>query len=139
MDAKQRHDRGRVPGSSGPAVTQVDAAAYRIPTDAPEADGTLAWDATTMVLATVRAGGAEGIGWSYAATAARQVITDVLAGTVTGRSAPNLHAHAGVAVPNLRHVEYFHDHQRIERMLFDGALDPDGGILARTRTGPGSA
>ena len=29
--------------------------------------------------------------------------------------------------------------QRIERMLFDGALDPDGGILARTRTGPGSA
>jgi L-alanine-DL-glutamate epimerase-like enolase superfamily enzyme len=87
MDAKQLHDRGRVPGSSGPAVTQVDAAAYRIPTDAPEADGTLAWDATTMVLATVRAGGAEGIGWSYAAAAARQVITDVLAGTVTGRSA----------------------------------------------------
>jgi hypothetical protein len=33
-------------------------------------------------------------------------------------------------VPNLRHVEYFHDHQRIERMLFDGALDPEGGILA---------
>jgi len=35
-------------------------------------------------------------------------------------------------VPNLRHVEYFHDHQRIERMLFDGALDPDGGILTPT-------
>ena len=43
--------------------------------------------------------------------------------------APNLHAHAGVAVPNLRHVEYFHDHQRIERMLFDGALNPECGIL----------
>jgi L-alanine-DL-glutamate epimerase-like enolase superfamily enzyme len=41
-----------------------------------------------------------------------------------------LHAHVGVAVPNLRHVEYFHDHQRIERMLFDGALDPGGGTLA---------
>jgi len=37
--------------------------------------------------------------------------------------------HAGVAVPNLRHVEYFHGHQRIERMLFDGALSPDCGIL----------
>jgi hypothetical protein len=33
----------------------------------------------------------------------------------------------GLAVPNLRHVEYFHDHQRIEQMLFDGALDPAGG------------
>jgi L-alanine-DL-glutamate epimerase-like enolase superfamily enzyme len=48
---------------------------------------------------------------------------------VSAHCAPNLHAHVGVAVPNLRHVEYFHDHQRIERMLFDGALDPEGGIL----------
>jgi len=53
--------------AAGPAVTEVAAAAYVIPTDAPEADGTLAWDATTMVLATARAGGAKGIGWSYAA------------------------------------------------------------------------
>src|SRR6266480_1706989 len=73
--------------ADGPAVTQVAAAAYVIPTDAPEADGTLTWDATTMVLATARAGGAEGIGWSYAAAAARNVITDVLAGAVVGRSA----------------------------------------------------
>jgi L-alanine-DL-glutamate epimerase-like enolase superfamily enzyme len=43
--------------------------------------------------------------------------------------APNLHARVAVAVPNLRHVEYFHDHQRIERMLFDGALDPAGGVM----------
>src|SRR6201987_1936502 len=70
-----------------PTVTHVTAAAYVIPTDAPEADGTLTWDATTMVLATARAGGAEGIGWSYAAAAAAHVITDVLAGAVTGRSA----------------------------------------------------
>ena len=61
--------------ADGPAVTQIAAAAYLIPTDAPEADGTLTWDATTMVLATARAGGAEGIGWSYAAAAARNVIT----------------------------------------------------------------
>ena len=73
--------------TSGPAVTEVAAAAYVIPTDAPEADGTLAWDTTTMVLATARAGEVAGIGWSYAAVAARQVITDVLAGAVTGRSA----------------------------------------------------
>jgi hypothetical protein len=42
-----------------------------------------------------------------------------------------------VAVPNLRHVEYVHDHQRIERMLFDGALHPDGGILAPYPDRPG--
>jgi hypothetical protein len=28
------------------------------------------------------------------------------------------------AVPNLRHLEYFHDHVRIERMCFDGVPDP---------------
>jgi L-alanine-DL-glutamate epimerase-like enolase superfamily enzyme len=56
---------------------------------------------------------------------------------VSAHCAPNLHAHAGVAVPGLRHVEYFHDHQRIERMLFDGALDPDGGILTPAPDRPG--
>ncbi len=48
---------------------------------------------------------------------------------VSGHCAPNLHAHVGAAVPNLRHVEYFHDHQRIERLFFEGALDPEGGSL----------
>jgi L-alanine-DL-glutamate epimerase-like enolase superfamily enzyme len=56
---------------------------------------------------------------------------------VSGHCAPNLHARAGVAVPNLRHVEYFHDHQRIERLLFDGALDPDGGTLTPDPDQPG--
>jgi L-alanine-DL-glutamate epimerase-like enolase superfamily enzyme len=71
----------------GPAVEEVTASAYVIPTDAPEADGTLSWDATTMVLATARAGPVTGIGWTYAAAAARNAITDVLAGVVTGRGA----------------------------------------------------
>jgi L-alanine-DL-glutamate epimerase-like enolase superfamily enzyme len=48
---------------------------------------------------------------------------------VSGHCAPNLHARAAAGVANLRHVEYFHDHQRIEQMLFDGALDPQGGRL----------
>jgi hypothetical protein len=48
---------------------------------------------------------------------------------VSGHCAPNLHAHVAAAVPNLRHLEYFHDHQRIERMFFDGTLDPAGGVL----------
>jgi L-alanine-DL-glutamate epimerase-like enolase superfamily enzyme len=48
---------------------------------------------------------------------------------VSGHCAPNLHARAAAGVTNLRHVEYFHDHQRIERLLFDGALNPVAGIL----------
>lgn len=56
---------------------------------------------------------------------------------VSGHCAPNLHAHVAVAVPNLRHVEYFHDHVRIEGMLFDGALDPTGGFLSPDRDRPG--
>ena len=48
---------------------------------------------------------------------------------VSGHCAPNLHAHVAIAVPNLRHLEYFHDHHRIEQMLFEGALDPSGGTL----------
>lgn len=48
---------------------------------------------------------------------------------VSGHCAPNAHAHAALAVPNLRHLEYFHDHHRIEQMLFSGALSPEGGEL----------
>jgi L-alanine-DL-glutamate epimerase-like enolase superfamily enzyme len=56
---------------------------------------------------------------------------------VSGHCAPNLHAHVAAAVPNLRHLEYFHDHVRIESLLFDGALDPTGGALHPDPTRPG--
>ena len=58
---------------------------------------------------------------------------------VSGHCAPNLHAHVAAAVPNLRHLEYFHDHARIESMLFDGALDPTGGVLRPDPGGRASA
>ncbi|MFI0900472.1 enolase C-terminal domain-like protein [Streptomyces sp. NPDC020983] len=48
---------------------------------------------------------------------------------ISGHCAPHLHAHAAAAVPNLRHLEWFHDHVRIERTLFTGALDPSGGTV----------
>ena len=38
-------------------VEQLEVGAYTIPTDAPEADGTLAWDATTIVVVHARGGG----------------------------------------------------------------------------------
>jgi L-alanine-DL-glutamate epimerase-like enolase superfamily enzyme len=48
---------------------------------------------------------------------------------VSAHCAPNLHAPVAAAVSNLRHMEYFHDHHRIETQLFDGALYPHGGKL----------
>jgi L-alanine-DL-glutamate epimerase-like enolase superfamily enzyme len=56
---------------------------------------------------------------------------------VSGHCAPNVSAHALCAVPRLRHLEYFHDHVRIERLLFDGTLDPEGGSLRPDRSRPG--
>jgi len=56
--------------------------------------------------------------------------------------APQLSAHAGTAVWHLRHLEYFSDHVRIERLAFDGVLEPGSdGVLRpdRTRHGLGLA
>lgn len=57
-----------------------------------------------------------------ALTAAEQV-------PFSGHCGPAIHLHAATVPPNLRHLEYFHDHVRIERMLFDGVVEPHGGTL----------
>jgi L-alanine-DL-glutamate epimerase-like enolase superfamily enzyme len=56
---------------------------------------------------------------------------------LSAHCAPNLSAHVMAAVPCARHIEYFHDHARIERMLFDGALDPVNGGLTPDPCRPG--
>jgi L-alanine-DL-glutamate epimerase-like enolase superfamily enzyme len=55
----------------------------------------------------------------------------------SAHTSPSIHAHAGCAAPTLAHVEYFHDHARIERMLFDGCLEPVGGELRPDPSRPG--
>lgn len=76
--------RGGGEGLSGPPVERVVAAAYRVPTDAPESDGTLAWDATTMVTVEVEAGEETGLGYSYTSSAAAALVADTLADEVLG-------------------------------------------------------
>jgi L-alanine-DL-glutamate epimerase-like enolase superfamily enzyme len=58
---------------------------------------------------------------------------------LSAHCAPAVSAHAFCGVPRLRHLEYFHDHVRIEDMLFEGTLAPAGGALApdRSRAGLG--
>jgi L-alanine-DL-glutamate epimerase-like enolase superfamily enzyme len=58
---------------------------------------------------------------------------------VSAHCAPAISAHAFCAVERRRHLEYFHDHVRIEGMLFDGVAEPEDGVLKpdRSRVGNG--
>lgn len=56
---------------------------------------------------------------------------------LSAHTAPLLSAHAGCATRRFRHMEWFHDHVRIERRFFDGALEPSEGRLAPHPDRPG--
>jgi L-alanine-DL-glutamate epimerase-like enolase superfamily enzyme len=67
-------------------------------------------------------------------------LCDARSTDLSAHCAPQLSAHACAAVWHLRHLEYFHDHDRIEHLAFDGCLEPEpGGVLRpdRTRAGLG--
>lgn len=75
-----------------PRLERVEVEAYTVPTDYPEADGTMAWTSTTMVLATVHAGGSAGLGYTYAHKAAAVLIRKELADIVVGGDAMDVPA-----------------------------------------------
>ena len=56
---------------------------------------------------------------------------------ISPHCAPALHTQLCLALPNLRHLEFFYDHVRIESMLFDGALLPHDGVLRPDPSRPG--
>jgi len=72
---------------SSPRVERLRAAAYRIPTDRPESDGTLEWDTTTIVVVEVEAGDRRGLGYSYADAGAAGLAGRVLSGAIEGADA----------------------------------------------------
>lgn len=62
-----------------PTIRDIDVTCCTIPTDAPEADGTLAWNSTDVVIVEAHAEDCTGIGWTYApAAATAAVIRDLL-------------------------------------------------------------
>ncbi len=77
-----------------------------------------------------RCGGITGLLQVAGLSAAHQV-------DLSAHCAPAVSAHAFCAVERLRHLEYFHDHVRIESMLFDGTLTPAGGALRPDPSAPG--
>jgi len=68
-------------------LDRFDVDVYRVPTPAPEADGTLSWDATIAVTVRAWAGGIAGLGWTYSAPAAGPVVRDQLASALLDRDA----------------------------------------------------
>lgn len=77
------------PAARRPAATveRITCAAYRIPTDRPESDGTLDWDATTLVVVEAEGGGERGLGYTYADASAAGMAGGLLADAVRGTDA----------------------------------------------------
>jgi len=89
----------RTGSDSDVPVRDVQVTAYTVPTDAPEGDGTLTWDSTTLVVVEATAGDCTGTGWTYGPTACVDVVRERLAPVVLGHSALDVQCcwHAMVA------------------------------------------
>jgi L-alanine-DL-glutamate epimerase-like enolase superfamily enzyme len=72
------------------AINKLDVSAYTIPTDLPEADGTLDWNETTLVLVQATGANETGIGYTYADTATARLIEDKLRQLVEGADVANI-------------------------------------------------
>jgi len=64
-------------------------------------------------------------------------LTETRSMDLSGHCAPSLHVAPCCAIARLSPIEYFHDHARIEHMLFDGALTPVDGALHPDLSRPG--
>ena len=72
---------------AGARIDTLRVSTYVIPTDAPESDGTFAWDKTTTVIVEATAGGVTGLGYTYADRATATAVSDALAPIVVGQDA----------------------------------------------------
>lgn len=89
---------------TGPEISEVEVAAYTVPTDAPEADGTYAWQQTTMIVVQVRAGDQLGTGWTYGSMAVAALIRQTLAPLLIGRRCHRTGAVWSAMVAELRNI-----------------------------------
>ena len=76
--------------------------AYTIPTDAPEGDGTLRWDSTTLIVCEVHAAGRTGLGYTYGNQASAMVADHLAAKFLTRRSAIDVPAAHASMVSHVR-------------------------------------
>lgn len=88
------------------AIEDVHAFAYTIATERPEADGTLAWDSTTLVLVEVCGGGKAGLAYTYSNSSVASLISGELSEVVKRCDAfdpPAAWGAMNVAVRNMGH------------------------------------
>jgi L-alanine-DL-glutamate epimerase-like enolase superfamily enzyme len=112
-----------------PAITEIAAGEYGYDLDYYRR--MLAARAVDVIQADItRCGGVTG--WLQAAVLAEAHHIDL-----SGHCAPSFHLHAACAAPRFRHLEWFHDHVRIEHMLFDGAPHVKDGAIAPDLSRPG--
>jgi L-alanine-DL-glutamate epimerase-like enolase superfamily enzyme len=84
MSLAPHHERSMHPTTK---IDCIRASAFQVPTDAPEADGTLEWTHTTMIVVEAQSAGTSGLGYTYANGAAAHLITDGLAKHILGGDA----------------------------------------------------
>jgi L-alanine-DL-glutamate epimerase-like enolase superfamily enzyme len=89
---------------SSALIEHVEVAAYTIPTDRPESDGTLEWTKTTLVVVHVSAGGLRGLGYTYADVATARLVEDRLAEIVRGLDAMDVPGAWAKMVQNIRNL-----------------------------------
>src|SRR5581483_11548328 len=85
-------------------IERLDVDAYTIPTSSPEADGTFAWNQTTIVVVHAEAAGVRSLGYSYADVATATLVDRTLRKQVIGRNAmsvPSVWAAMGAEIRNL--------------------------------------
>ncbi|MBV9048914.1 MAG: hypothetical protein JOY58_11630 [Solirubrobacterales bacterium] len=85
-------------------VKELEVAAFTVPTDAPEADGTLAWQSTTVVVVHARGGGEVGLGYTYADLSTAKLIESKLASIVEGLDALSPQAAWAAMVAGIRNL-----------------------------------
>ena len=74
--------------------------------------------------------------WNYRLSQSRRPVRGALSSHFRALRAALTCMRPAPSTP-LRHLEYFHDHVRIERMLFDGAHKPEGGGMYPDLSRPG--
>jgi hypothetical protein len=137
-------------------IERARAPAFTVLTDKPETDGTIEWN-SALVMSEGPAGQDAELGYTCSAASAAELIRERFVHAAKGRDRldPNQLAgrvfHEGCAsinmkvgsdpyvCPRLRHLQWSHDHVRIERMLFEGASIARNGIIQPDLSRPRNA
>ncbi len=73
-------------------IEAIRARAYMIPTDKPEADGTFAWNSTTLIVVEIDAAGKTGLGYAYSDASVAHLIEATLHPVLISEDAWNIDA-----------------------------------------------